>query len=96
MSEHDERPDHAPEGHVSEQVAGAEPADAATGMARDDRAAPDVETDDGSEETSTGVPAVDDVLASVRALDGRPVEEHVVVFEQAHERLRRALDPGHG
>ena len=29
-------------------------------------------------------------------LDDRPVAEHVAVFEQAHERLRRALDPGHG
>ena len=49
------------------------------------------------EETpSTGVAAVDEVLATVQALEGRPVEEHVAVFEQAHERLRRALDPGHG
>lgn len=48
------------------------------------------------DEPATGVPAVDDVLASVQALDDRPVEEHVAVFEQAHERLRRALDPGHG
>lgn len=51
----------------------------------------------GQEETpSTGVAAVDEVLATVQALEGRPVEEHVAVFEQAHERLRRALDPGHG
>ena len=53
-------------------------------------------TGDGWEAPATGVPAVDDVLASVQALDDRPVEEHVAVFEQAHERLRRALDPGHG
>lgn len=45
---------------------------------------------------ATGVAAVDEVLVSVQALDDRPVEEHVAVFEQAHERLRRALDPGHG
>ena len=50
----------------------------------------------GSEPGATGVTAVDDVLAAVEALDGRPVEDHVAVFEQAHERLRRALDPGHG
>jgi hypothetical protein len=49
------------------------------------------------EETmATGVPAVDEVLATVQELEGRPVDEHVAVFEQAHERLRRALDPGHG
>lgn len=51
---------------------------------------------EGWDAPGTGVPAVDDVLASVQTLDGRPVEEHVAVFEQAHERLRRALDPGHG
>lgn len=86
MSEYDERPDLAPEEHGFGQGAA-------------DESAPD-EADsaagDGSEATSTGVSAVDRVLASVRALDGRPVEEHVAVFEQAHERLRRALDPGHG
>jgi hypothetical protein len=51
---------------------------------------------DDREAPTTGMTAVDDVLAAVEALDGRPVEEHVAVFEQAHERLRRALDPGHG
>ena len=51
---------------------------------------------DGWEATETGVAAVDEVLASVQALDGRPVAEHVAIFEQAHERLRRALDPRHG
>lgn len=51
---------------------------------------------DGWEASATGVAAVDEVLGAVQALDGRPVEEHVAVFEQAHERLRRALDPGHG
>lgn len=40
----------------------------------------------------TGVEEVDDVLASLQALDGSPVEEHPAVFEQAHERLRHALD----
>lgn len=39
-----------------------------------------------------GVQAVDDVLAGLAALDERPVDEHVEVFEQAHDRLRRALD----
>ena len=40
----------------------------------------------------TGVADVDEVIRSVKDLDGRPVEEHVGVFESAHERLRRALD----
>jgi hypothetical protein len=38
-----------------------------------------------------GHPVVDEVLASVDDLEGRPVDEHVAVFEAAHERLRAAL-----
>lgn len=45
-----------------------------------------------SDPDETGVPAVDEVLRSVRGLEERPVGEHVQVFERAHERLRRALD----
>jgi len=45
---------------------------------------------------STGLPAVDAVLAAVEDLDGRPLEEHVATFESAHEQLRRALDAGSG
>ena len=41
---------------------------------------------------STGVPAVDRVLADVAAVAGTPVAGHVAVFERAHEHLRRALD----
>lgn len=68
-----------------------------TGERADDVAATvDVAAGEGWDAPGTGVPAVDDVLASVQALDDRPVAEHVAVFEQAHERLRRALDPGHG
>jgi hypothetical protein len=44
------------------------------------------------ETESTGIPAVDEVLSSLDGLADRPVAEHVAVFEQAHERLRRALD----
>lgn len=44
----------------------------------------------------TGVSAVDDVLASMQSLAGLPVQDHVAIFEQAHDRLRRALDPRHG
>ena len=40
--------------------------------------------------------AVDEVLASVRGLEDRPVSEHVAVFERAHEQLRRALDARSG
>ena len=54
--------------------------------------------DDGSVESGapdpvrTGVPRIDAVLEAVEELEGRPVDEHVVVFEHAHEELRRALD----
>ena len=40
---------------------------------------------------STGHPAVDEVLRSLGRLDGRPVDEHVAAFEDAHETLRRTL-----
>ncbi|MEZ5191392.1 MAG: hypothetical protein R2734_01815 [Nocardioides sp.] len=40
----------------------------------------------------TGDPRVDQVLASVEPLDGLPVDEHVAVFERAHDGLRDALD----
>jgi hypothetical protein len=43
---------------------------------------------------STGVEAVDRVLAEVAAVADAPVAEHVQVFERAHEQLRRALDAG--
>jgi len=39
----------------------------------------------------TGHEAVDEVLRSLDTLDGRPVDEHVAVFESAHETLRAAL-----
>jgi hypothetical protein len=40
----------------------------------------------------TGNEAVDRVLESLDALDDVPVDEHVAVFERAHEQLRAALD----
>jgi hypothetical protein len=43
-------------------------------------------------EMGTGVASVDGVVAAVAGLEDRPVDEHVAVFEDAHERLRRALD----
>lgn len=44
------------------------------------------------ERVRTGVADVDEVIAAVEQLEERPVEEHVAVFETAHDRLRRALD----
>lgn len=44
------------------------------------------------EPVRTGVDLVDEVLVSVEGLEGRPVDEHVAVFERAHEDLCRALD----
>lgn len=43
-------------------------------------------------EGETGVEPVDRVLASLADLADVPVSEHVAVYEQAHEELRRALD----
>ena len=49
-----------------------------------DRSTPGTET--------TGVEAVDRVLAEGAAVAGAPVGDHVQVFERAHDQLRRALD----
>lgn len=43
----------------------------------------------------TGVDRVDEVIEAVEQLEERPLEEHVGVFETAHEQLRRALDASH-
>ena len=42
--------------------------------------------------TTTGVSAVDEVIADVDRLHEAPLEEHLEVFERAHESLRAALD----
>ena len=63
--------------------------DAATG------AAEAREVPEEGDPVRTGVADVDAVLEAVEELEGRPLEEHVAVFEDAHGRLRRALDdPG--
>jgi hypothetical protein len=50
-------------------------------------------TDEPTDEpTRTGVARVDAVVDSVSGLADRPVDEHVEVFEQAHDELRRTLD----
>ena len=48
--------------------------------------------DDSDSYATTGVAAVDRVLAEVDALDNLPVEEHLGAYERAHESLRSALD----
>jgi hypothetical protein len=57
----------------------------------DDAPVDDEAAEVASATTATGHPAVDEVLRSLEGLDGRPVDEHVAAFEQAHEQLRRAL-----
>ena len=54
--------------------------------------APAAYSQEFQEPTRTGVEEVDAVLASVEDLDDTPVDEHVAVFEDAHDRLRGALD----
>ncbi len=44
----------------------------------------------------TGHPVVDSVLASFGGLEEKPVEEHVAVFDNAHDELRRALNDAGG
>jgi hypothetical protein len=44
-----------------------------------------------TEPARPGEDAIEGVLASIADLDGRPVSEHVTVFEEAHDRLRDAL-----
>jgi hypothetical protein len=41
---------------------------------------------------TTGVPAVDRVLADLDRLDDLPIEEQLEAFESAHATLRAALD----
>ncbi len=50
-----------------------------------------VEFEDTGNDAGTGNADVDAVVGSLAALDGLPVAEHVAVFEQAHESLRRTL-----
>jgi hypothetical protein len=40
---------------------------------------------------STGVPAVDEALAALSTLEGRPLAEHVAALDDAHRRLQDAL-----
>jgi hypothetical protein len=44
------------------------------------------------EPVRTGVERADAVVDAVSGLADRPVDEHVAVFESAHDELRRTLD----
>jgi hypothetical protein len=69
-----------------------QPSEALEASEASEASGPGPEAASTHETLATGDAAVDEVLASVAALDDRPVDEHVAVFEQAHDRLRRALD----
>lgn len=51
----------------------------------------DAVAEPASEASTTGNPAVDEVLRSLDRLDELPLSEHPGAFEQAHESLRAAL-----
>jgi hypothetical protein len=57
----------------------------------DDR--PEQDDESPADVLRTGDPAVDEVLAGMDALHRLPVDEHAAVFEDAHDSLRKALDP---
>ncbi len=48
--------------------------------------------DRAPDQGSTGVPAVDAVIASLEGLQALPLRDQVVAYEQTHDRLRSALD----
>jgi hypothetical protein len=51
-----------------------------------------------AEAPETGDPRVDDAVAGLNRLRGRPAEEHVAILEEVHGQLRDILDdlgPGH-
>jgi hypothetical protein len=45
-----------------------------------------------AEAPATGDERVDDAIAGLSRLNGRPAEEHVAVLEEVHGRLRDILD----
>jgi len=53
-------------------------------------------SDEPEEGVTTGVQVVDDVLGTLEGLADQPVEEHLPIFEAAHEELRGALDGADG
>ena len=73
---------------MSEYIEGPAPEAGSTGMTT--RITTEAQQDTGDVPT-TGNRAVDEVLRTLEGLEDRPVEEHVAVFEAAHEALRAAL-----
>ena len=61
------------------------------GAATPETAPPGAHDETGEPVGSTGHPVVDEVLEAMQGLRDRPVEEHVAIFEAAHEKLRAAL-----
>ncbi len=57
-----------------------------------DEPGPETEQVEPVEPVRTGVERVDAVVDAVSGLADRPVDEHVAVFESAHDELRRTLD----
>ena len=57
-----------------------------------DESGPEAEPVGPVEPVRTGVERVDAVVDAVSGLADRPVDEHVAVFESAHDELRRTLD----
>jgi hypothetical protein len=47
--------------------------------------------DVGGRAEVTGVASVDEVIAGLDGLSGRPLDEHVAMFEEAHAKLRQVL-----
>ena len=52
----------------------------------------DAVPESAEEPIRTGVERVDAVIDAVSGLTERPVDEHVAVYEDAHDELRRTLD----
>lgn len=50
---------------------------------------------DEADERGADHPVLEAALGRLEELGSRPVGEHVAVFEQVHDELRRALDPSH-
>jgi hypothetical protein len=76
---------------MSEQARVDGPADAPPeGLASESASEPSPEP--ASEQTVTGLPAVDQVLRQLDGLEDLPVSEHLPAFERAHGALRAALD----
>ena len=57
-----------------------------------DESGPEAEPAEPVDPVRTGVERVDAVVDAVSGLADRPVDEHVAVFESAHDELRRTLD----